>query len=204
MRRSWLVRRASRSSSSGSLRNWLADALGERRIQQRLPGCDPPHRVDDVGAADLLQQVARRAGDDRLEQRLVVGERREHDAGDLGLRASGSRGTPRRRCRRAAARRGPRPRDGSAGSARARAPTVPASPTTSMSSSASRSSRTPRRTISWSSSRKTRIGVRVGRHRGQRIEEPQRVRSWRSKTTTAPMNQLRQLVLVPSPAASAP
>ena len=54
-------------------------------------------RDDQLAAADLLQDVAGGAGHDRLEQRLVVGERGQHQAGQLGPSASGPPGTPRRR-----------------------------------------------------------------------------------------------------------
>ena len=42
------------------------------------------HRVDEFAAAHLLEHVARCAGDDGFEQRLVVGVRREHQARHLG------------------------------------------------------------------------------------------------------------------------
>ena len=58
----------------------LEHTSGDRGIEQVLTGGDPPDRVDEVVRADLLQQVASRAGEDRLEQRLVVGERREDEA----------------------------------------------------------------------------------------------------------------------------
>lgn len=85
MRRSCGVRR-----EALVLHRWFAQTLehplGERGVEQRLPLRDAPHGVDDVGALQLLEQVAGRAGDDGLEHRLVVGERREHDALDLRVR----------------------------------------------------------------------------------------------------------------------
>ena len=50
----------------------LQHPLGDRRVQQRLSGRDPPHPVDQIGAADLLEHVARGPGHDGGEQRLVV------------------------------------------------------------------------------------------------------------------------------------
>ena len=55
------------------------------RVEQRLTPGDPAHAVDQIAAAHLLQHVARRPGHDRVEQRLVVVERREHQAADLGM-----------------------------------------------------------------------------------------------------------------------
>ena len=58
---------------------------GRQRVEQRLAGGDAADAVDEVGAADLLEHVARGAGHDRVEQRLVVGERRQHQAAQLGM-----------------------------------------------------------------------------------------------------------------------
>ena len=66
IRRSWSVRRASRSSSSGSRRSRSSSLLRRARVEQRLAGGDAADGVDDVGAADLLQEIARCAGHDRL------------------------------------------------------------------------------------------------------------------------------------------
>src|SRR5690606_34073705 len=67
----------------------VADAVehpgGHRRVEQRLAPADPPDGVDQVGALHLLEQVAGGAGHDRRVDRVVVGERRQHDAGDLGV-----------------------------------------------------------------------------------------------------------------------
>ena len=63
----------------------LDDAGRHRRIEERPAGGDGAHRFDDVGTLDLLEDVSRRAGHDRLEQRVVVRERREHEALDLGM-----------------------------------------------------------------------------------------------------------------------
>ncbi len=46
------------------------------------PGRDPADGVDEVGALDLLEQVAGGAGHDRVEEGFVVGERREDEALD--------------------------------------------------------------------------------------------------------------------------
>ena len=69
----------------GFLSELATDTLDQRRIQQRLSGCDSADCVHDVVAAQLLEQVARCPGEHRLGERLVIGEGREHDAGDLGL-----------------------------------------------------------------------------------------------------------------------
>jgi signal transduction histidine kinase len=63
----------------------LDDAGRHRRIEERLAGGDGAHRLDDVGTFDLLEDISRRARHDRLEQRVVVRERREHEAVDLGM-----------------------------------------------------------------------------------------------------------------------
>ncbi len=57
----------------------LEDASRDRGIEQVLSRGHSPHRVDEVVRADLLQEVARRPGEDRLEERLVVGERGEDE-----------------------------------------------------------------------------------------------------------------------------
>ena len=58
----------------------LQHPRGHGRVEQRLAGGDPADRVDQVGAADLLQHVAGGARHDRGEQRLVVVVRGEDDA----------------------------------------------------------------------------------------------------------------------------
>ena len=55
------------------------------RIQQRLAFRDEPHGSHDLIALDLLEEITGRAGHDRVEQGLVVGERRKHEAPDLGI-----------------------------------------------------------------------------------------------------------------------
>jgi signal transduction histidine kinase len=64
----------------------LDDARSHGRVQERLTAGDRAHGLDDVGALDLLEHVPRSARHDRLEQRLVIGERREHEALDVGMR----------------------------------------------------------------------------------------------------------------------
>ena len=56
---------------------------GDERVEQRAPGGDLADAVDQVGAADLLEHVAGRPGHDRGVDGLVLGERGQHDAGDL-------------------------------------------------------------------------------------------------------------------------
>lgn len=63
----------------------LEHAARQRGIEQRLAGSDALHCIDEIVALDLLQHVAGGAGHDRLEQRLVVGERREDETLDLGV-----------------------------------------------------------------------------------------------------------------------
>ena len=47
------------------------------------PAGDGAYRTEDVGRSHLLEEVAGGAGHDRFEQRLVVSERREHQAREL-------------------------------------------------------------------------------------------------------------------------
>ena len=101
--RSCSVRRASRSSCFGAVAQALEHALGDVRVEQRLTGRDPPDRVDELGALDLLEQVAGGAGHDRVEQRFVVGERSEDHALNFGIPLSVPLGRPRPRCRRGVA-----------------------------------------------------------------------------------------------------
>jgi hypothetical protein len=60
------------------------ELAGRPGVEHRLAGRHRAHRADQVGTADLLEHVARRPGHDRVEQRLVVAERGEHEARDLG------------------------------------------------------------------------------------------------------------------------
>ena len=150
--------RPARGSCSGPLRTPVQHPRGDGRVEQRLPGGDLADRVDQVGAPDLLEHVAGRAGHDRGEQRLVVVVRREDQrldrrvdrpdvAADLDARAVGQ---PRVEHRHVGAqRRDPARRV--LGASRTRRPPR-------CRRSASSRSRSPRRTTSWSSSRNTRIG----------------------------------------------
>ncbi len=56
----------------------LEDSLRDRRVEQRLATGDAADRVDEVPAADLLENVPRGASHDRREQRLLVVVRREN------------------------------------------------------------------------------------------------------------------------------
>ena len=49
------------------------------------PGSGPPDGVEQVDAADLLEDVAGRSRHDRGDQGLVVRVRREHDADDVRI-----------------------------------------------------------------------------------------------------------------------
>ena len=84
MRRSWSVRFASLPSRALRAAQPLHDARGRGRVEQRGAGGDRADRVDEVVAADVLEHVARGAGHDRVEERLVVGVRREHQAARVG------------------------------------------------------------------------------------------------------------------------
>jgi signal transduction histidine kinase len=57
---------------------------GRARVEHRLPGRDRAYRADQVGAADLLEHVPRRAGHDRVHEGVVIGEGGKHQAGHLG------------------------------------------------------------------------------------------------------------------------
>ena len=117
MRRSWSVRPA----ELVRLR-WLPQPFEhprrQRGVDEGLAPGDPAHAVDQVVAPDLLQHVAGGAGHDGAEQRLVVGERRQHEAGRSPGVGTGSPGTPPRRRRRGGARRGWRRRRWPPGCAR--------------------------------------------------------------------------------------
>ena len=83
MLRSWGVSAAS-SSSSSRWRSRSSTRRGHGRVEQRLAAADPADAIDEVGAPDLLEQVAGCAGEDGGVDGLVVGERGQHHAGDLG------------------------------------------------------------------------------------------------------------------------
>ena len=63
----------------------IEDTARHRGIEERLAPADPADAVHQVRTPDLLEDVAGRAGHDRAEQRLVIRERREHEALDLGV-----------------------------------------------------------------------------------------------------------------------
>ena len=63
----------------------LANAGRDRWIEQRLPAGDGAHGFHHVRPLDLLEDVTGRARHDRLEQRFVIRERREHEALDVGM-----------------------------------------------------------------------------------------------------------------------
>jgi hypothetical protein len=56
----------------------IEDALGDSGIEQTLATADRQDGPNQVGALDLLQDIAGGAGHDRGEERLVVGEGSEH------------------------------------------------------------------------------------------------------------------------------
>ena len=66
----------------------LHDALGGYGIQQGATSGHLADRVDEVVAADLLEDVARRSRHDRVEECLVVGVRREHETARLRHRVA--------------------------------------------------------------------------------------------------------------------
>ena len=106
-------------------------------------------------AAHLLEHVAGGPGHDGRDERLVVGVGREHHAGDLRRAATGPRGTPRRRCRRAAARREWPRRASWAGSAPRLRPPCQLRPRPRCRRWRRAGHAGPVRTTSWSSRRKT-------------------------------------------------
>ena len=55
------------------------------RVDERPSVRHGANGADQLVAVDLLEQVPRRAGQDGLGQRLLVGERREHETGHVGL-----------------------------------------------------------------------------------------------------------------------
>ena len=59
----------------------LAGGFG---VQHGLAGGDGADRAYEVGAADLLEDVAGGAGHDGVEEGFVVAEGGQHEAGDLG------------------------------------------------------------------------------------------------------------------------
>ena len=59
------------------------EAAGRLRVEHRLPGRHGAHRAHKIGAPDLLEHVPGRACHDRVHQRVVVGERGQHQAGHL-------------------------------------------------------------------------------------------------------------------------
>ena len=85
VRRSWLVSGARAGSSAGTLAQPVEDLLGDGRVQRGLAGGDAPYGLDEVVAAHLLEDVARGAGHDRGEQRLVVVVGRQDERRDLGV-----------------------------------------------------------------------------------------------------------------------
>ena len=60
----------------------VEDPGGHRRVQRRLAGRHVTHRLDEVVAPDLLEDVARSPGHDRGKQCLVVVVRREDQGRD--------------------------------------------------------------------------------------------------------------------------
>ncbi len=130
------------------------DAIRQRGIEQGLARAGATDRLDEIEAAHLLQDVAGRSRHDRGDQRLVVGVRRQHHAGDARGRRSDFPADLD-----AAAIGQPDIENGDprlVGGVRSGASaTVAGSPTTSMSSAASSSARSPVRTTSWSSRRNT-------------------------------------------------
>lgn len=59
-------------------------AGGRAWIEHRGARSDPAYGGDQIGAVDLLEHISRRARHDGVEQCLVVIERRQHQAGELG------------------------------------------------------------------------------------------------------------------------
>jgi signal transduction histidine kinase len=70
------------------LGGWVAQALEHLRrdagVEQRAAAADGADGLHEVVAADLLEDVAGGAREDRVEQRVVVGERRQHQHAQVG------------------------------------------------------------------------------------------------------------------------
>ena len=165
--RSWSVSRARALVLLRRLAQPVEHARRDRRDRAATRRRRRAGRLDDVGAPDLLEQVAGGAGHDRLEQRLVVGERREHEALDLRVLrpdlaahldavAVGQPDVEHRDVGAAARDPAPAPRPRPRLRRRPRCRPRPRAV-----------ARTPSRTTSWSSSRNTRIGSpsAISRHR---------------------------------------
>src|SRR5699024_4934063 len=58
---------------------------GTAGVQQRATGGDGAHRTNQVGTVDLLEDVPGRTRHDGVVERVLIGERGEHEAGDLGV-----------------------------------------------------------------------------------------------------------------------
>ena len=81
----FLVGEAGQGVGGGGLVAHAAhDAAGGFGVEQGLAGGDGADGADEVGAADLLEDVAGGAGHDGVEEGFVVAEAGEHEAGELG------------------------------------------------------------------------------------------------------------------------
>jgi len=58
---------------------------GDGRVQQRLPRRHPADAVEQLVTPDLLEHVASGTGHDAVDQGLIVGERRQHQAAHVGV-----------------------------------------------------------------------------------------------------------------------
>src|SRR5688572_16103388 len=61
------------------------DRARSPRVERRVTTCRRLDCLRELGRLDVLEQIAGRSRVDRLEDPLAVGERREHDDGDVGL-----------------------------------------------------------------------------------------------------------------------
>ena len=85
MRCSCAVSASSSLSFGGPVAHAFQHLGGHRGVEGRLSGGHPAHRVHEVVAPHLLEDVAGGAGHDRGEQRVVVVVRREDERLDRGV-----------------------------------------------------------------------------------------------------------------------
>lgn len=67
----------------GGVPQSIKDACGAGRVKQGAPCRHGAHGAHEVGAVDLLENIARGPGENRLEERLIIGEGSEHQTAHL-------------------------------------------------------------------------------------------------------------------------
>ena len=76
----------------GSSSQLLDQTSPDRRVERRLPGRDRADRTAELDSTRVFREVAAGTGAEGSDDRLVVGEGREHEHGDLGVGAHDERG----------------------------------------------------------------------------------------------------------------